>query len=85
MVHPGMAGVVVHLDVVHVSCLLDAWDLPHVAAVSEDVWQLSNSASVTLEVNSVHLIVTDQSLEEANVRKSELVTSEELSRGEMLV
>ena len=80
-----MTRVIVHLDVFHMGRLFDTLNLPDVAAVAEDVCVLSHSACITLEVHGVHLIVTNQGLEQANVRQGEFVAGEELSVSQILV
>jgi len=68
IVHLWVAREVVHFDVIHVGGLLDALDLPNVAAVAEDVGVLADEARVALEVDGVNLVVPDQRLEQADVR-----------------
>lgn len=80
-----MAGVVVHFDVGHVGRLLDALDLPHIAAVAENVCIFAHGQSVTLKVHDIHLIVPDQSLEQTNVTQSESVATQELLVSQVLV
>ena len=66
-VEPGMARVVVHLDVLHLGCLLDSLDLPHVDAVAEYVGVLAHCHRVALEVNRVDLVVADKGLPQTDV------------------
>ena len=85
VVHLGVAGVVVHLDVGHVGRLLDSLDLPHIAAVAEYVGILAYRLGVTLEVHNVHLVVPDQCLEQADVTQSVGVSTQELLVCKVLV
>ena len=66
-VQRGVTREVVHLDVLHVGCLLDAWNLPHVDAVAEDVAVLADLLRVALEVDLVDLVVANEGLEKADV------------------
>lgn len=77
MVVHWVTRVVVDLNVVHFDRLLDIRDLPDVAAVAEDISVLSHCARIALEVDCVHLIVANQSHEQSDVRKSELIPSQE--------
>lgn len=85
VVHSWMTRVVMHLDMIHMTGFFDSWDLPDIAAVSEHIWEFSNSSRVTLKVHSVHLIVSDQCLKEAHIGKGEFFAAEELFRCQMLV
>jgi len=71
----------VDLNVVHFDRLLDIRDLPDVAAIPEDVGVFPDSFRITLEVDCIHLIITDQCHEESDVRKSELVATQEVLVG----
>ena len=58
-----MASVVVHLDMLHICRLLDTVDFPDIGAVAENVCILAHLLRVTLEIDCVNLIISNECLE----------------------
>jgi hypothetical protein len=67
VVHKVVAGEVVTLDLIHVDGFSDAWGVVDVLAVSHNIWIVLDSLSVTLEVDDVDFVKSDQGLESSDV------------------
>ena len=80
-----MARVVMHLDMVHICRLPDTVNLPKIGAITESVGVLTYFLSVTLEVDRVNFIVSNECLEQLDVRQGESVSSQELRLRQVLV
>lgn len=74
-----MAGVVVDLDVVHVSGIFDAIDLPDSLAPGEDVGIGRDLVDIAFEINNIHLVETDQSDKHSDITQSKAVAGQELA------
>ena len=80
-----MARIVVHLDMVHICRLLDTVHSPDIDAIAENVCVLTHCLRVTLEIDCVNFIISNECLEEPDIRQGERVPSQELRLRQVLV
>ena len=73
-----VARVVVHLDMTHICRFLDTVYLPDIDTVAENVGVLAHRLSVTLEIDCVDFIISNECLEEPDIRQGEHIPSQEL-------